>query len=182
MARFRYGKKRSSYNYTPKETKPFNATWIPQAQAYKVSFPYNEGFISLIKSKVPSGYRDYDEKTKEWYFTEEYFDILLQIARIMFKSSVFNIIDKKTVEEYSQGTAMTVQVPAEQLARKFYALLANAGLQLDGVNTNKSFLRKYYLRAAKYYHPDVNPDGASDMSSLNQLWSTLTSEEVQYFK
>lgn len=154
------------------------AQWIPSAGVYECHFPFHETFIALIKSKVPVSDRDYDpNKNHAWYFTEPYFDILLPIMRAMFDGATFHVIDRKKVDEYNQGQNIHVAtISSDQMATEFFTLLERAALTPPKETKDRSQIKKFYLRAARYYHPDFNPNGAEDMSRLNELWSNLTTQ------
>ena len=150
------------------------AQWVPQVNAYKCHFPFNKSFIELIKTKVPSNERSYDPADNHaWYISEHFFDALLPIMRATFGNCAFSIVDKKKVEEYNQGCATTAVVSTDKLAEEFFQMLEKASLTPDRSALEEKMVKRDYLRAAKFYHPDYHPEFASEMSRLNELWANL---------
>ena len=178
-----YRYRRSYRSYDSK--KAIDAKWNPDIDAYKVKFPYNENFIELIKKSVPDSEREYDAFEKKWTIATKYFeDMLLPAAKILWPTADFTIIDRKEVEKFNQGQRNAPQVIApEVLAEKFYQMLEKAGLSVDRKSSEFARIRKIYLKAAMYYHPDRNKGDGVQMSELNYLWQSLTNvENGAYFK
>jgi len=173
-------RRRNNYGDAFVKPKPVVATWIPQANAYKVAFPYDELFIAMLKERVPKGSREWVSEEKVWYFAEEYFELLLlPLMRERFKDSDFSITDKATVETYSRGQASTVTVSTDVLVEKFWRMLEQAGLKPDRTVLALDVAKKVYRKAALFYHPDRNNNDGKKMSQLNYLWQSL---EGVYFK
>ena len=177
------GRKRRSGSSYAHIGSTVSAQWIPQVAAYKCNFPWDKAktpmLVELIKTKVPSAYRTYDHTTYTWYLAEEYFDALLPIIRGIFPNCTFNIMSKAKVDEYSHGMASSQVVSTDKLAEEFYLLLERAGLQPNREKLEVSIIKRDYLRAARHYHPDLNPQFAGEMSRLNELWANL---KGVYFK
>ena len=155
--------------------------WKPDLGAYQVRFPYDKTMIEFLKSKIPSGYRtpDYDEngKFRFWLIDKDYAEALLDILKIKFKNIPFTVITKEKVDEFNQGSHLTIQTDPNISLRIFAKLLHDAGVT-NGTEpewTKLTILEvtKLYRKAAMYYHPDRNPQLAAEMSNLNKAWSEL---------
>jgi hypothetical protein len=161
-----------------------HAQWIPQIDAYKVEIPQNDKLrdllTALIREKVPVSDRELNtDEENVWYFRADVFDALLPILKAVYRNCAFNILDKATVDQYNQGLHSTQIVLPEQLAEEFFRLIEKAGVTPHRSTLDQRVVKKDYLRAAMFYHPDRNPNGAGYMSRLNALWSDL---QGAYFK
>lgn len=185
MARWSTSRRRTYTGYGT-EYGTVNIQWVPAANAYKLQFPFilqdniTKNFVELIKAKVPSNERSYDPQDNHaWYLTEPFYEAFLPIMKAMFTNCTFNIIDKAKVEEFNQGQAYSAVVSTDKLAEEFFQLLEQAGLQPNRETVEIVAVKRDYLRAARHYHPDINPAFAGEMSRLNELWSNL---KGVYFK
>jgi hypothetical protein len=141
--------------------------------------------VETIKAKVPSNERNYDpDNNHAWFLSEQWYTALLPLMEALFQDCQFNIIDKKKVEEYSQGAATSYLEPTEKMVADFKALIIVA---VPTTPENGEFnklplneVQKYYRKAALYYHPDRNPQFASEMTRLNQLFMEL--KKLEYWK
>jgi hypothetical protein len=157
-------------------------TWNPDIEAYECCFPFNQQFIDWIKSQIPVNKRSYDYdrsrpagQQHKWMFEQFTLEnVILPMLHATFPAAVFKVLDKKKVDEYNQGYKKpTVPVDKNKLKEEFHTLIREAGVPTDIPD------RKQYLKAAMFYHPDRNPDNASKMSRLNQLWTEVFVEREQ---
>jgi hypothetical protein len=171
-------RKRRSSNYSTRAYGTVHAQWIPQVDAYKIDLPSNEKLrdllAALIREKVPVADRELNTDNQyTWYLKEDVFDALLPILKAVYKDCVFNVIDKATVDQYNQGMTQTQVVLPEKLAEEFFRIVEKAGVVAHRDSLEAKVVKKDYLRAAMYFHPDVNKYGGVYMSRLNELWSGL---------
>lgn len=159
-------------------------TWNPDIEAYECTFPYNQNFIDLIKSQIPTNERslDFDRSRPQherykWMFSQRALEtVLLPLMRATFPHSRFSVTDKKKVDEYNQGyKPPTIPIDKDSLKREFRQIVQSVGVSLEQTD------RKQYLKAAMFLHPDRNssPEAAKQMSRLNEIWSTVFVEKTE---
>ena len=157
--------------------------WVPELDAYKVILPLTDVRTEFLKpflqEKIPPGICTYDPEEKVWYWTEDVLDTMMGIFKKIFSNCRFNIVSKEDVNKYNQGSHHVVVMSIEQVLDKFYSLLETAGLKPNRKEMELVKVKKWYQRAALYFHPDRNPSGAREMSDLNEAWTNL---KKVYFK
>jgi hypothetical protein len=142
--------------------------------AYRVSFSnigshWNkcELVITLIKQTIPSSQRDYDSEIKTWFIGESF---IKGIVDTCFAIPDFDVI---FTEKPSEVQAFKMHNKDEDYA-EFLRMLSFAHITYeDGGTPDFKTAKKAYLRAAFYLHPDKNPNMATEMSTLNEVWSRL---------
>ncbi len=164
--------------------------------AYKLKFEghfkqYIQPMVTFIKATIPGSDRTYDPNTYEWFFHEKYFDVM----KTALEGSNFRVEQgvtkeqfeelRKQQEEYARqaGQSFSVQKhDTNEDLKSFIALLVGAGVKWkdDPANWSKDIAKKAYLRAIKYYHPDLNPGMIMMATQLNEVWSRL--KEAYYIK
>src|SRR5271157_5425346 len=159
-------------NYPTKVT----IQWSQQYSAYALKFQDTGHFqemspiMNFIKSN-PYGEYTYDPDNKIWYFAEKY---LAQVRTLIdaFGASIFEtIFTEKPPLNYS-FTSKTISV--DTYLNDFEKL---TGYNLRNLEYNDA--RKIYRKMCMKFHPDISPENASTMSSINEIWTEL---EKLHFK
>jgi hypothetical protein len=170
-----YKRQNRSYyrsNYPTKVT----ISWSQQYSAYALKFcdthHYQEmtPIMNFIKSN-PYGDYTYDPDNKIWYFAEKY---LQQVRTLVdaFGSSIFETdFHEKPPLNYS-FSSKTISV--ETYLQNFRDLTGE-----DIKNLDYNSAKRIYHRVCMKFHPDRNPDFASTMRSINEIWAEL---EKLHFK
>jgi len=130
-----------------------------------------EPIIMLIKTSIASSDREYDADTKTWYISEKH---IAPIKDFCEQIPDFEVI---YIEKPEQIRATAFHSKEADYA-EFKRLLSFAHVQFDDT-ADLHTATKIYRQAAMQLHPDRNPDMASTMSALNEVWARL---KASYFK
>ena len=151
-------------------------SWSQQYSAYALKFLDTHHFqemtpiISFIKSN-PYGEYTYDPDSKIWYFAEKHLNNVKFLIETM-GASIFDLhFQEKPPLNYSFSSKI---ISIDSYLQQFHTLTGEDISKLD-YNTAK----KVYRRVCMKFHPDRNPDFASTMSSINEIWAEL---EKLHFK
>jgi len=137
--------------------------WDDQVQAYRMTSPYNAGFLDLLKAAIPHSDRGYDKATKIWTFTEKWLQPVKLLCDKIYGS--VTIITKEDAQK-AQIPPATAVATLPSMFQQFMELVPyNA-------------LRKAYLNGIAELHPDRGGD-ATKASQLNAVWQRL---EKEFFK
>lgn len=186
---YSYPRYRNTINREPQQT---SIMWDEASQSYKCIFainfnnPRHKDFLNIIKMMIPANERIYDPVIKNqvavehpWFIHEKWYDIVLGLAQGAF-GEVFTF---KKPEGFEFSTAQ--YNPAEDY-NVFKTILAEAGIISANGNGDAqlksaplSDVTKLYRKAAMMLHPDRNPNNATKMSQLNEVWARL---KGTYFK
>lgn len=127
--------------------------------------------IDLIKISIPSSQREYEPETKTWYIGEPYIKAIKDICE---QISEFELI---YIEKPEQVRAVAFHSKEDDYA-EFKRLVSFAHIAFDDT-TELAVATKVFRKAAMLLHPDRNPEMASEMSALNEVWTRL---KTTYFK
>lgn len=127
--------------------------------------------IDLIKTSIGSSDREYEPETKTWYISEKH---ITSIKEICEQIPDFDVI---YVAKPDQVRATAFHSKESDYA-EFKRLISFAHITFEDT-TDLDVALKIYRKAALALHPDRNPEMASEMSALNEVWSRL---KVSYFK
>ncbi len=178
MSRYRRSYGLGTSHETPRKV-TVTITWdLVTNSAYRVAFSnignhWNkcELVITLIKQTIPTSQREYDPEIKTWFIGEAY------IRGIVDTCQAIPDFDVIFTEKPSEVQVFKMHNKDEDYA-EFKRMLSFAHIQFDD-STDFKVAKKAYLKAAFALHPDKNPDMASEMSTLNEVWSRL---QHSYFK
>lgn len=137
--------------------------WDPDAKAYRLLTPFNQGFLDLFKTAFPASDRWWDKDARQWLFTEPRLQNVINLVKLVYK--VDAVLVKRSDVEAKQSEARS----AERLSK----------LSIDEVIVQYFKLlpfeaaRASYRSAATALHPDKDGGDASKMSSLNAAWSRI---------
>lgn len=137
--------------------------------AYKLTMPFNQGLIDVIKGAIPAGSREYDPITKAWIFKEEYWAPLEAIFKKINARFTMRTKAEAMASNPTSGAKRSVS-PVTKLTSLEVALLRFAQA------LPQESLKKAYRDAATSLHPDKGGD-QSKMIELNAAW-----DEVQKAK
>lgn len=168
----------SSYGYasqSSQQTGPASVKcriwWVVKTQSYNISTPFNKQFVELIKMSIPIGQRDYDENTKIWTFTEEHFEKMRDVAKMIWKLPGEVVIESKQdaedaeAKKRAEAATHVHKAPIASVLNDFLMLLPNDALVAA------------YRRAAMELHPDKQGGSSEKMSHLNTLWERIKVEK-----
>jgi hypothetical protein len=156
-----------------------NITWDNVTNAaYKLRFDKIgkhwakvEPIIMLIKTSIASSDREYEPDTKTWYISEKH---ITPIREMCEQIPDFEVI---FIEKPEQVQATRFHSKEADYA-EFKRLVSFAHIQFDDTTELQQAI-KVYRQAARKLHPDIAPDMAAEMSSLNEVWGRL---KGNYFK
>ena len=152
--------------------------WDDNASAYVVSMAYSKDLISALKQSIPSGDRQYDDQTKQWYIKENYGEFVRTIAeKALGVGSVS--FTSRTVSQQAQSGPRTYGSGSQGA----YLNPSTGGTTEDAIVAFFGLLsydaaKKAYLVGAQSMHPDKGGDPAK-MAKLNELWTRI---EKEFFK
>lgn len=141
------------------------------------NFSKIELVISVIKTTIPTSQYEYDRDTKIWYIGERYIKGIKDICDVMPEFEV--IFNEKP--DGTQAAQIYTKDAQKADYEEFKRMLSFAHIPWTDT-TEFSVAKKAYLRAASKLHPDINPNMAAEMTTLNATWSRLTDEKHAYFK
>ena len=142
--------------------------WDPGVQAYRSSFPFKQQVVDFLKGNIPHSDRSFDNQTKVWTFTEQYFDGMVKFLQLAYGTSEVATVSKLQYEQ------------AQNAARSN----TNAVRKLDSKDADLAeFMhllpyeaaREAYRKASFILHPDKGGD-MEKMSKLNALWTRIQKE------
>lgn len=140
--------------------------------AYKLKFDqigkhWNkvQPIIDLIKTSIASSDREYDKETKTWFLAEKH---IASIKAVCEAIPEFEVI---FIEKPEQVAAQRFHNKEDDYA-EFKRLISFAHLSIDD-GADLSTAIKIFRKAAMLLHPDRNPNMASEMSALNEVFSRL---------
>ncbi len=177
---YQYGKvpPMPSYQHTTQQqsTAKCRIWYDVDIQAYYISTPYSEQFVNFIKIAVPVSDRGYDPSTKHWTFTEKWFDVVLDLAKKVWRNPGEVVCTTKAqAEQAAQAQASSQQqrttsapvhkAPLDQIFADFMRLIS-----FDAANAA-------YRKAALEFHPDRNQGKDDKMSHLNALFTRIKEEK-----
>lgn len=163
--------------------------WDVKTGLYKCTFPIfwklksHKDFIDVLKKSIPSGERSYDPVTHEWYIEEKWFLLVKQLSEAVF-GSVYTY-EKQTASNWTAGQGALRATDTNADLKVFDELLRAAGVVTNGTDIKTLSLAeaiKLYRRAALAFHPDRNPNGATDMSRLNEVFTRLKNPKGGFYK
>lgn len=134
-------------------------------------FPKIQLVISVIKQTIPSSQYEYDGETKTWYIGERYIRGIVDICNTI---PDFDVV---YTEKPSELPTSKMYNKDEDYA-EFKRMLSFAHVPWEE-STNFKIAKRAYLKAAMYLHPDIRPDMATEMTTLNTVWDRL---KTSYFK
>jgi hypothetical protein len=118
-----------------------------------------------LKATIPASDRDYDPTSYTWFFHEKHFKtVRILVENGCGTSNVF------VMEKPEEQTATAVFVALDVDVTKF---LNYVGAAAEDEIKDFDKAKKFYRKAALKFHPDRNPNGAADMSALNEVWNRL---------
>jgi hypothetical protein len=163
------------YNSAPYSSGPVSVkcriVWDVKIQAYKVSTPYSQAFVDLIKLAIPVGQRDWKPAERYWIVTEPYGDALKKVAETIWKLTGEVVMESKAdaeAEEAKRRAEAATHVhkaPIASVLNEFLMLLPNDALVAA------------YRRAAMELHPDKQGGSPEKMAYLNTLWDRIKVEK-----
>jgi len=136
--------------------------WDVAVAAYRISVPYHEGFIEVLKATVPAGKRAFDPSTKIWTFEEMFLPIILTAAKAVWGDGELNVVTRDQTATNLPATASSS--PLAAVAEQFVRALPYEAA------------KKAYQLAALTLHPDKPTGNAEKMSALNVAWSRIEKE------
>lgn len=167
--------------------------WEPTAGVYRASVDINwrddgqKGFPIFMKATLPVADRSYDPTSKSWFFSESHFIRVKDYVKL-FWTNVFTYTKDQSDEfqrqaqqqdqSYYQATVHSL----DKYIQQFLDILFKHGIiKYEDIATwkdvdNYELSQKYYKKAVRILHPDINPSGATDMSLLNEAWSMIKAE------
>ena len=149
--------------------------WDEAAQAYLLSLVPDKNlrpFIAILKSRVPSGERDYDPKTNFWYLKEIYIEGVRALAQQVYGIASVSFTSRTVVEQARQSRPVGLPTtPIKQVFVEFITMVNEDSTQAISYEAAK----RAYRRAAITLHPDRGGDPAK-MARLNELWSRVEHE------
>ena len=166
-------------NYPTKVT----IQWSQQYSAYALKFQDTHHFqemspiMNFIKSN-PYGEYTYDPDNKIWYFAEKH----LAQVRILVDAFGPNIFDVNFQEKPPLNYSFTSKTISVDTYLDDFVNLTGENLR----NLEYNDAKKIYRRMCMKFHPDRNPEFASSMSRLNEIWTELeklhfkTRSQVEY--
>ena len=145
--------------------------------AYKVQFTNIgqhwskcEVIIMMIKN-IPTSQRDYDAETKTWLVGEMFIENILKACRSI---TDFDVVYTEKPSEQPTSRLYNKEVDYAEFKR----MLSFAHVPFEDTSDFK-VAKRAYLKAAMKLHPDVAPEMAPQMSTLNEVWARL---QRTYFK
>lgn len=146
--------------------------WSQQYNAYACKWMDTHHFkemapvISYFKSK-PYGDCVYDPDGRVWYFKEEYLSDV-QAMLNAFGPTIFEInFIEKPINNYSNFFSQGEPSVSDYLDK--FKQLTNEDLK----NLEYSDAKKIYRRICMKMHPDIPGNDATNLSSVNEVWSAL---------
>ena len=111
--------------------------------------PYNRGFVSAIKEKIPKDYRYWDKDEKVWVINYSYEYELITLCETYYGN----------IAKYGQKRYATKAITAPPAYETLF-LTSNAP---------KEVVMAAYRVLAKLYHPDINKrlDATEKMKKIN---------------
>jgi len=146
--------------------------WDCTLGGYVVSSSYNDKFINGLKYVIPASERHFDSATKLWHLTENYGQVVKNIAETMFSAAEVSFVSKQVAEQAraSQRSAPPPPVvgvmlaPLDKLLLEFMRLLPYEAA------------RAAFRTAATSMHPDKQSGDATKMADLNAFWNQISRE------
>jgi hypothetical protein len=158
--------------------------WDERTGMYKFNAPkghFNKGFIDFLKM-IPINQRHYikvedsfGNPAHTWWFYEKFFPAV----KVAFEKSFPYgfVFEKAKVDSFNNNNSFVPSAPTVE--QDLAVLVSLTGHKMDELkNAKLQDATTIYRRAARKYHPDINPQGATDMARLNESWARL--KEVYY--
>jgi hypothetical protein len=155
----------ANQNQMPPHNAVVRIWWDSQIDAYRISTPYNAGFVEFIKLKVPVSDRQWNPDTLIWTVAEGWLAAIKELCTKTFGN--VQVLTRAQVEKASAPPppAELKLLPIDHSLVAFMKLLPYEAAQ------------SAYRKAALALHPDRGGD-MSKMADLNSIWSSL--EETFY--
>lgn len=154
-------------------------TWSALDASYKLHFDFNKWewkdvnvLIGAIKQTIPSSDREYDPDTKTWFIADKHFKFLDGMFQPLADNG--RNVNYKKYEKPAEQVATAKFVSLDSVISTFEKLTS---VNIKSLDFNAA--KKVYFRAAMKLHPDVNPNGAEDMTRLNECWDKI---KVSHYK
>ena len=165
-------------NYTSDPT-VIHIHWSQKSGSYSVKYGDLKHFeelkmFNLYMKTRPWGEYEYDSENKIWYLHEKHLqgllDIIAPLGPVTDKNpNTLHHFDIDLQGKPANGNIFQSQFVPIDKYKKIFADLS--GEKLDGLDY-KSALR-IYRQTCRQLHPDVNPNGATQMSELNEAWDVI---------
>lgn len=166
-------KYRSKYRFTGPTS--VSITWSQQYSAYAIKWTDTRHFqemspvINFIKSN-PYGEYTYDPDNKVWYIAEKYIKQVITLLEA-FGNKIFEVTFTEKPPLNYAISSKTISI--ESYLQKFRDLTGEDIKNLEYIDA-----KRIYRRVCLKFHPDRNPEFATTMSSVNEIWSEL--EKVHF--
>jgi hypothetical protein len=169
--------------------------WDENIQLYKANVEINwrddlqKGFPTFMKAVIPASDRSYDPPSKTWFFAEQWYPKVKGYVELGWAHGTLFFYTKEEAEQFAQQAQQSGEQQSYQQrvhsVNKYITQFVNIIGKLGLVDSSYKFDETYvqwsretqlYRKASLKLHPDRNPNGANDMSLLNQAWSYIKAD------
>jgi hypothetical protein len=132
---------------------------------------YSAKLVEGLKMVIPSGDRSFDPQSKNWFFKENYGEMIRKIAEAALGPGTVSFVSKQVAEQQRQAYQSQRPPSLSTNAQSIDSAL----VQFVGLLTYDA-CKRAYLITAQSLHPDKQGGDTQKMAQLNEVWQRIERE------